>query len=159
MLYAMDQDWWKQYLPHARMVFAGALVAPFSHLPGVTRTAAPRRANSGAGAIAFAAHAGARRIILLGYDGQHTGGRTHWHGDHPASLPNAGCAEKWPAQFRALLPELRGLEVLNCSRATALDAFPRLDLEDVLCSTPGCTDWATTSTSARSSAKCLESIT
>lgn len=155
----MDEQWWREYVSEARAVFGGTMVAPFSHLAGVKRAPSPRKQNSGAGALSFAAYAGAQRIILLGYDGQHSGGRSHWHGDHPAGLPSAGCAREWPGQFRAMLPELRGLEVLNCTRATALDAFPRLDLEDVLCSTPGCWGLETTSTSGRSSVKCLESIT
>jgi len=39
--------------------------------------------NSGIQAINLAYHLGAREIILLGYDMQPTGGKSHWFGDHP----------------------------------------------------------------------------
>ena len=89
--------------------------------------------NSGAGAIALAAKAGASRVILLGYDCEKSGGKVHWHGDHPAGLGNAGSMPKWPEQFKRLAASLSGVEVINCSRATALTAFPRGKLESVLC--------------------------
>lgn len=89
--------------------------------------------NSGAGAIALAAKAAASRVILLGYDCQKTGGMVHHHGDHPEGLGNAGSMPKWPAQFANLAAAMKGVEVINCSRETALTAFPRGELESVLC--------------------------
>ena len=89
--------------------------------------------NSGAGAIAMAAKAGATRVILLGYDCQRTGGKAHWHGDHPPMLGNAGSMPKWPDQFKRLAASIEGVEVINCSRETALRAFVRMPLEDALC--------------------------
>lgn len=89
--------------------------------------------NSGAGAIALAAKAGATRVVLLGYDCQVTDGKVHHHGDHPAGLGNAGSMPKWPDQFKRLAATLAGVEVVNCSRQTALRVFPRMALEDALC--------------------------
>lgn len=89
--------------------------------------------NSGAGAISLAVKAGASRVILLGYDCQKTGGMVHHHGDHPAGLGNAGSMPKWPEQFKRLAASLEGVEVINCSRETALTAFPRGELESALC--------------------------
>lgn len=43
--------------------------------------------NSGQRAIQLAAHFGAERIILLGYDCSLENG-THWHGNHPDGLKN-----------------------------------------------------------------------
>lgn len=89
--------------------------------------------NSGANAISFAAACGAKRIVLLGYDAQHTGGAKHWHGDHPKNLKNAGTVEKWPAKFSEVAAQLPAdLSVINCSRATALTCFPRGELETAL---------------------------
>lgn len=88
--------------------------------------------NSGAGAISLAAHAGAARVLLLGYDCQRSEGRTHWHGDHPQGLGNAGSLHKWPAQFANLRRAIPAVEVFNCSRATALTVFPLAELEDML---------------------------
>lgn len=129
MLYAMDHAWWTTYLPEAREVFKGQMVGPFKRFAGVQCAVSPTMKNSGAGAIALAVRQGARRIILLGYDAQKTGGKAHWHGDHPEGLGNAGSVDKWPGHFSALAKDLHGIEVINCSRQTALDAFPLGDLE------------------------------
>lgn len=90
-------------------------------------------ANSGAGCIATAVEGGAKRIILLGFDCQKTGGKAHWHGNHPKGLGNADKIEHWHdkfSQLAATIPE--GVEVLNASRETALTMFPRVNLDDVL---------------------------
>lgn len=90
--------------------------------------------NSGACAIGLALAGRAARVVLLGYDCQRTGGRTHWHGDHPAALSNAASLERWPRLFRtvALRAQAAGVPVLNASRATALACFPRVTLSEVL---------------------------
>lgn len=133
-LYAMDRAWWSEYLAEVRETFRGALWAPLGGLAGVKRIRFDRQTprNSGAGAVALAAQEGAERIVLLGYDAQHSGGRTHWHGDHPKGLGNAGSVAKWPEQFRTLIGLLRGATVVNASRTTALACFPRASLEAAL---------------------------
>ncbi|HBO5821564.1 TPA: hypothetical protein L4747_005160 [Pseudomonas aeruginosa] len=131
VLYAMDAAWWRVHGEEAANAFGGELCAPLT-FPGVKRIRFHHFQNSGAGAASLASFWGARRIILLGYDCQKTGGRAHWHGDHPAVLGNAGSVDKWPAQFRQLADHLAGLDVINCSRETALEAFPRRPLEEVL---------------------------
>jgi len=133
-LYAMDRAWWREHIAEVRETFRGALWAPCAGLAGVKRIRFHRQTprNSGAGAIALAAQMGAERIVLLGYDAQKTDGRAHWHGDHPKGLGNAGSVAKWPEQFRALVGSLRGAQVINASRATALTCFPRASLEDAL---------------------------
>ena len=132
MLFALDRDWWKVYREEAAAVFAGELVSPLPNNYGVRRIQLPRYENSGAAAIALAVHMGAQRIILLGYDCQKTGGKAHWHGDHPKELGNAGSLNKWPAQFAKLARDLRNFNIVNCSRETALTCFPRANLEHVL---------------------------
>lgn len=128
----MDRDWWGRYVVQARREFAGELVCPLVNCHGVRQAKFDHGSNSGAGAISLAAHTGARRIVLVGYDCQLTGGRSHWHGDHPKGLGNAGSLPQWAAQFGSLARRLRGIEVINCSRETALTCFPRAALEDVL---------------------------
>ena len=90
--------------------------------------------NSGYQAINLAYQFGAKRIILVGYDMQHTDGKTHWHGDHPKSLNNAAGVEKWPKHFTQLAKDLDrvGVEVINCTIQTALTCFKQADLRDVL---------------------------
>lgn len=147
----MDRAWWLQYQVEARGAFQGEMWAPLAGIHGVRRAHFLRQANSGAGAIALAAAFGATRILLLGYDGQKTGGRAHWHPDHPKGLGNAGSVRYWPEQFRALARSLPHVQILNCTRETAVDAFPRVPLEEALCSTAECSGSATTCTSVPSS--------
>ncbi|GAB2913753.1 glycosyltransferase family 9 protein [Paralcaligenes ginsengisoli] len=132
MLYAMDAVWWKHYLVEVQQTFKGEMWSTGKHCPDVTKARFMTYQNSGAGAIALAAHLGAKRIMLLGYDCQKTNGQSHWHGDHPRGLGNAGSVDKWPAQFRQVGQDLSGIEIVNCSRATALTVFPTAALDDVL---------------------------
>lgn len=133
----MDLDWWKAHQARVAAEFCGE---PWSQLTrsGVHRLRLPYRAedckNSGAGAIALAAHLGARRVILLGYDCKFQGGRRHWHADHRKGegSGNAGSVGKWPDHFRRLRLHLPDIEIINCSRDTALTVFRRANLEDAL---------------------------
>lgn len=72
------------------------------------------------------------RIILLGFDMQRTGGRSHCHGDHVKGLPNGSNFRLWMDHFRVLARDLQstGVEVVNCSRETAMQCFPRLPLAE-----------------------------
>jgi hypothetical protein len=89
--------------------------------------------NSGYAAISLAYLFGADRLTLIGYDMQRTGGRHHWHADHPAPLRNATHLENWCSLFRQLAVDLEhaGVQVTNCTTETALTCFPRARLEDV----------------------------
>lgn len=70
----------------------------------------------------------------MGYDMQHTGGKAHWHGDHPRGLANAQRLDRYVSHFPALADDLRrvGVKVVNCSRETALNCFERADIREVL---------------------------
>lgn len=88
--------------------------------------------NSGYQAINLALHLGAQRVVLLGYDMHNHSGKSHWFGDHPKNFANRnGNPDRFIAAFRTIQPGAYGLEILNCSRTTALDAFPRVALEEV----------------------------
>lgn len=132
----MDRNWWEQYLPEVRLTFVGKLFSnnDFKSM-GIEQAEKPFNScgNSGAGAIALAGKAGASRVLMLGYDCQYTDGAKHWHGDHPKGFGNAGRIENWPNKFAKLKASLPGVEIINCSRATALTCFPRMDLESALC--------------------------
>lgn len=142
VLYGCDSKWWhwhKGVPDFAGLKYtlqAGATTFPGVQLirqtgdhgleldPGAVKTGK----NSGYQAINVAVHLGAKRILLLGYDMQ--GG--HCFGNHPdgSRPPFALCRPK----FKTLVEPLRalGVKVVNCSRATALDAFPRMPLEEAL---------------------------
>lgn len=133
VLYAMDASWWNAHLDEVRRTFRGRLVNPWREMRGVERVRFEHRRNSGAGAISLAAHWGARRVVLLGYDCQRTGGQTHWHGDHPRGLGNAGTIGLWPAIFARLAKSLAGrVTVINATRETALTCFERRPLAEAL---------------------------
>lgn len=138
-LFAMDRAWWQAHQAEVARAFVGERVSsnPVGGLAGVKRVPQEKvkpYGNSGAACISFAVWCGAHRVLLLGFDCQHTGGKTHWHGSHPKGMGDAGSVNKWPAKFRQMATDLKrtGVEIINCSRATALDAFPRAALEDCL---------------------------
>lgn len=89
--------------------------------------------NSGYMAVNVAVLLGAARILLLGYDMQQgPSGESHWHGDHvnKAQPPYADCVRA----FRTMVEPLKaaGVEVVNCTRSSALTMFDRADLREAL---------------------------
>lgn len=157
VIYACDARWWKYHGDEVCRQFRGARWThqdadeprpeqdEVANRYGLQQAMGRRRDglgrdvmhygdNSGYQAINLAYLWGAGRILLIGYDMQRTGGRSHWFGDHPPEL-NAGSEySAWAVRFRPLAADLRdeGVEVINCSRATAIDAFPLAALADVL---------------------------
>lgn len=150
VLYACDQQWWNW---HAGVpTFAGWKYGIASSVPitwpdvvvlentgwlGLEEEPTGLRAghNGGYQAVNLAVHLGAARILLLGYDMAPDGAQTHWFGDHPDHVPSP--FPEMRAAFDTLVAPLaaRGVEVLNCSRRTALTAFPRVPLEQALAAT------------------------
>ena len=112
------------------------------HVPSVARpglcldgSRIHQGSNSGYQAINFAVLRGAARILLLGYDMRlGEGGKRHWFGDHPGGLNKASAYGQWIPLFRSMIPHLEaaGVEVLNCTPGSALEAFPMARLADVL---------------------------
>ncbi len=87
--------------------------------------------NTGASAIDLAAHLGARKIILLGFDMSHSGTSTHWHAGH-------GHVRQSYARFLRGFPMIAadaqrmGLEIINASPSSAITEFPRVSLKEAL---------------------------
>ena len=149
-LYACDADWWQRYHEEAHAVFRGELWTQdekAQSLLGMHRVRGARRpglctepgtihygGNSGYQAMNLAFHFGASQMILLGYDMQQTGGKSHWHGDHPQGLSKSSPLADWVRQFRSLAEDLKtqGVRVWNASRQTALDCFVKAPLESAL---------------------------
>lgn len=101
--------------------------------PSVLCTGGASNGNSGFQAINLAVHFGATRILLLGYDMSRHGGKSHWFGEHPKGwLPSNYPA--FVASFQSLVKPLArlGVEVINCSRVTALKTFPRMTIDEAL---------------------------
>lgn len=149
VLYAADEPWWRYYqgVPqfHGMKFSIEPSHRPSCHRPewGVTilRNTGPlglelkptglrTGRNSGYQAIGLAYHLGASRIVLLGYDMR--GG--HWHPEHPAGVRKSVPVSSFRHAFTTLAGPLkeRGVTVVNCSRRTALTAFPQMPLEEAL---------------------------
>lgn len=138
VLMAFDSKWWKHYMPEVAGFAGHCFTVSPARLPGV-RTLHGEQwfkhfGNSGTAALSLAIVGGAAKVVLLGYDCQKTGGKTHWHGDHPKPLGNAKSIPRWPGQFGmvAKYAKREGVPVVNATRATALTCFPRVALEDAL---------------------------
>lgn len=88
--------------------------------------------NSGYQAINLAVHFGAARIVLLGYDMQRTGRKSHWFGEH-SNWQRPPLVEFRPAYgpLPGLLQSI-GVSIVNCSRETALTTIPRQPLAAAL---------------------------
>lgn len=149
MLYACDGEWWDRYHADVVRCFKGelwttdkraSLTYGLNHVPGESKPGLGRGvlhygANSGYQAINLAYLMGASRIVLLGFDMQKTGGKSHWHGDHPSGLNRQSPLKSFAKNFPALAKDLSaaGVEVVNATRETALECFPKIQLEDALC--------------------------
>jgi len=137
-LYAGDRTWWDREIadidiPAERWSCAHAAV--IKHGLNYHRERGGHY-NSGQRAVQFAASQGADRIIMLGYDCQPgKDGKLHHHEDHPGHRnPKWNSFTTWEAHFVKLAKQMvdRRIEVINCSRETALTCFVRRDLAESL---------------------------
>ncbi len=136
VLYACDEEWWDHYKPD----FAGAKwtineSAAQKYNLNITphdtqaifceKDMIATGCNSGFQAINLAYLHGFRRILLLGYDFQNSG--QHWHGKHSGSLNKHPNMKMWIRHMENAYPLMKnaGLEIINCSRETAINSIPR----------------------------------
>ncbi len=144
-LYACDPDWWAARAPSLDE-FRGLRIIGSDSFPGCVE--ANVRADHyqliwdgdeiGSGgngafqAMNLVLRWGAKRVVLTGVDCQ----GEHWHGPHENGLrnPRQKTFDKWIAGFNNAARDLKRMkiEVVNCSRVTALTAFPIDKLENVL---------------------------
>lgn len=145
-LYASDFAWWRSGFGDA---FVGLKISR-SVVPGVRKVdlvpvkdgwsndmvldrpgVVGAGGSSGFQALNLAVQFGARRIALVGFDGHITAG-THWHGDHVRGLsnPTEGTAAMWTHHLDRAAPSLSaaGVDVVNCSSTSALNAYPKTGL-------------------------------
>lgn len=132
VLYAGDSCWWENYGREAAITaehWTASRQAAIRY--GINYHRSVGLSNSGARAIRFALERGADQVILLGFDCSVADG-THWHGDHPATgNPDAARCRQWMRDFLKIAAEYPG-RVVNCSRRTALDCFPRSTVGELL---------------------------
>jgi len=136
VLMGFDGAWWTKYGPelewfHGLRTTCSNSGAKAGAIPMQKVVGFKAFGNSGCAAISLAVLGGASRVVLLGYDVQHTDGRKHWHEDHPAPLGNAKGVNAWPAKFAKVAEhaDRHKVAIVNASRQTALTCFPRASLE------------------------------
>lgn len=90
--------------------------------------------NSGFQALQLAILAGAKKIILLGFDGRPTNtGQTHWSGGHPSPTPDDAYMH-YRKSFTEAAEAIKkaGVRVINASPDSAIDSFEKADIADCL---------------------------
>ena len=91
-------------------------------------------ANSGFQALNLAITMGATKIILTGFDMIAHDGKTHFFGDHPKPLRNDSPYPLFRQAFNKAAPQIAALDidVVNCTRRTALQCFRKSTMRDEL---------------------------
>lgn len=140
-LFAFDLKWWLRYKDDVQKSgFKGEKfscsfnskyldIVSFDGIEWFTKFG-----NSGACAISAAIGFGAKKILILGYDCKKKDGVSHWHGEHPDGFSNCNSITRWPRIFEDVAKFARhnAVEVINCSRETALTCFEREALESAI---------------------------
>lgn len=130
-LAATDAAWWRAH-PKA-LQFEGrrfGILQSFQNVHGVESLNIDTSTNSGLLAVMVAVKLGAKRVLLCGLD-MHSPG-DHFFGKHPAPLKptRPERMEIFKRQFAAYRP--RGVEIINCTPGSALQCYPKADLEACL---------------------------
>lgn len=155
LLYGLDKGWW--IANHGVPKFSGLKVSPSPTAcriyPEIKCVRLKARAeillketgtlgcglksgggHSGFQAINLAVQFGATRILLVGFD-MKMDRRAHWHEDYRGiAKPEPSRIETWrvaldgcATQFTAL-----GIDVINCTMASALTAYRKVPLADMI---------------------------
>lgn len=130
-LVSTDYAWWRV---HSRaLLFPGrkfGVIPSFRTLEGVESLPVETGTNSGLLGIMAAVKLGATRVLLCGFD-MHSPGK-HFFGKHPEPLRSTPPArmEVFKKQFAAYRP--RGVEIINCTPGSALNCYPRAELENCI---------------------------
>lgn len=129
VLVSSDAAWWRHHHP----VFAGRRFSAHGGEGTEVIQGVPGGSNSGVLGILVARHLGAKKILLLGFDGH----GSHFFGDHPEPLRNTSAprrrvhAEQHKAQAREAVRD--GIEIVNGTPGTVLTCYPQVSLGEVLC--------------------------
>lgn len=90
--------------------------------------------HSGFQAMNLAVQFGAKRILLVGFDMQMDKG-AHWNpGERGVAKPDANRFETWRREMDGCADQIAGLgvDVINCSMGSALTAYRKVQLTEVL---------------------------
>jgi hypothetical protein len=158
ILYSCDKDWWGTRHGEVKKKFSGLRLGfqpctegvkaidivktnkkhddIYSHSlhfdePGLLGSGG----NSGFQMINMSAQFGVTAIALVGFDMQMSQG-VHWHGLHnvPMRNPDTIQLSQWARRLDAVAGELyrQGIDVVNCSKLSALNAYPKLTIDEAL---------------------------
>lgn len=144
MLYACDLKWWVWH--EGVQAFEGIKYTQdekaskkfgLNYIKGTTGIGlsdSPEQihtgSNSGFQAINLAYLLGAKRILLTGYDMKiGDDGASHWFGDHPDQVRSY--YDRWLPMFDQVAKQ-NFIEIINCTRDTALKCFPRMTIQEAL---------------------------
>lgn len=150
LLYACDPKWWRHYTgaftgmkfsiegtdaPHTPELYPDVQILRNTGSDGLEDDPSALRTgyNSGYQAINLAKHLGASRIVLLGFDmWSGPDGRQNWF--HKPGLHVDSPYPIFLQAFAAVAGLLKdaGIEVVNASRFTVMNSFPRVPLSEAL---------------------------
>ena len=143
VLYACDKEWWDTYKPDfkgekwtinkdACEKYGLNHIDYDSQLIFSDKDIIATGNNSGFQAMNLAYLHGYKRIILLGFDYMNSG--QHFFGRHPHGLNKSPDMRRWVKHMRKAQPimESLGIEVINCTRETAIDCFPQMPITEAL---------------------------
>lgn len=90
--------------------------------------------NSGFHAVHLAAHFGARRVLLCGFDMKPSKNGQHWFGEHEWRQNFQMPFDLFIERFTQSAPAFRkrGIEIINCTPGSALKCFPFMSLQEAL---------------------------
>ena len=88
--------------------------------------------SSGATAIGLAAHFGASKIILMGFDMRKIGGYRNWHSESPV-VEKKDPYKRFLHPFPYIAADLQkmGIECINATPGSAIEQFPIVTPEEV----------------------------
>lgn len=148
VFFAGDRRYWIEYLqrmlrygvPRERLATCCNVTAKMERItyhralnrPGLGLTELHTGGNSGWMGLNLAYLLGARRIYLLGFDMMlGPDAEKHFDGAHTGKCDVALNFAEWRHRFAKAVPDIEkaGLAVINCSRRTALDCFPRSTID------------------------------
>ncbi len=124
--------------------FVKYVIRDTEHIKGISQD--PRRLswnhNTGAAAINLAAHLGAKRIILLGFDMKMSNNMCHWHNLYrkgPANNPEKirkalTTFDRHLSSFPVIAEDAKrlGIEIINACPDSAITCFPRITVKEIL---------------------------
>lgn len=131
-IYAGDMTWWRNYganidIDVPRYTLSQGAAHDFGIKHHKSRISSGY--NSGLMALEMAINFGAARVLLLGFDFSVKNG-THCHGDHKKTPnPTQAKCDMWKDYAQRLRDAYPDAEIVNCSRETECNVFPRMSLD------------------------------